>query len=228
LVFNHVLKNNMRKFKSMLTLTFITALSMSACRSNSQTESNETVKIGTQVWASKNLDVDKFRNGEPIPEVKTMQEWNMAMENKQPGWCYYINDPANGAKYGKLYNWYAVNDPRGLAPNGYHVPGNDEWTVLTDFLGGTGEAGKAMKSTGGWEANGSGTNSSGFSGLPGGNRTNAAFFGVTASGYWGYWWSSTEDKDLYAWCRNLSNLSGTVGLHGSAKYNMFSVRCLKD
>jgi len=81
-----------------------------------------TVNIGTQTWMAKNLNVSIFANGDPIPEVKTNEEWKKAAEEKKPAWCYYENDPANGAIYGKLYNWYAVSDPRGLAPKGWHIP----------------------------------------------------------------------------------------------------------
>ena len=134
----------------------------------------QTITIGTQVWTTKNLDAATFRNGDPIPQAKTDEEWEKAGDNQQPAWCYYDNDPANGAKYGKLYNWYAVNDSRGLAPVGYHIPSDAEWTILTDFLGGEKVAGTKMKSTDFWadyEGNsGNGTNESGFSGLPGGNR----------------------------------------------------------
>ncbi len=105
---------------------------------------SQTVTIGTQVWMTKNLDVATFRNGDPIPEAKTNGEWEAAGHNEQPAWCYYDNDPANGAKYGKLYNWYAVNDSRGLAPSGYHVPTDQEWIILTRFLGS--DAGTKMKS----------------------------------------------------------------------------------
>lgn len=104
---------------------------------------SQTVTIGTQVWMTKNLDVSTFRNGDPIPEAKTKEEWKKAGENKQPAWCYYDNNSANGAQYGKLYNWYAVNDSRGLAPVGYHIPSDAEWTILVDFLGD--EAGNKMK-----------------------------------------------------------------------------------
>ena len=109
------------------------------------------VKIGTQVWTSKNLEVSTFRNGEAIPEAKSKEEWAKAGVNRQPAWCYYDNDPNNGKKYGKLYNWYAVNDSRGLAPKGYYIPSDAEWTVLTDFLGGDGKAGEKMKSKSGWK-----------------------------------------------------------------------------
>jgi hypothetical protein len=94
----------------------------------------QTVTIGTQVWMTKNLDVSTFRNGEIIPEAKTPEEWEAAKENKQAAWCYYDNNPANGTKYGKLYNWYAVNDPRGLAPEGWHVPTDQEWNVLEESI----------------------------------------------------------------------------------------------
>ena len=92
----------------------------------------QDVTIGKQTWATKNLDVESYRNGDAIPQVQD----NTAWENLTTGaWCYYQNKAANGTKYGKLYNWYAVNDPRGLAPNGYHIPTDVEWTILTDNLG---------------------------------------------------------------------------------------------
>ncbi len=80
------------------------------------------VKIGNQVWTSKNLDVEQFNNGDKIPEAKTNEEWNLANKNKTSAWCYYDNDNKNGMKYGKLYNWYAITDPRGIAPKGWHIP----------------------------------------------------------------------------------------------------------
>jgi uncharacterized protein (TIGR02145 family) len=108
------------------------------------------VTIGEQVWMSENLNVDKFRNGDSIPQAKSEEEWKKAGESRQPAYCYYENDPANGAKYGKLYNWYAVMDPRGLAPKGWHVPSDAEWRLLTDYLGGVEVAGAKIKSTRGW------------------------------------------------------------------------------
>jgi uncharacterized protein (TIGR02145 family) len=114
----------------------------------------QTVTIGTQVWTTKNLNVTTFRNGDPIPQAKTDAEWKAAGENKKPAWCYYDNNAANGAKYGILYNWYAVNDPRGLAPVGFHIPTDSEWDALVTFLGGEDVAGKKMKSTSGWESYG--------------------------------------------------------------------------
>jgi uncharacterized protein (TIGR02145 family) len=91
----------------------------------------ETVLIGNQEWTTKNLNVSKYRNGDNIPEVKDPQKW---ANLKTGAWCYYNNDPENGKIYGKLYNWYAVNDPRGLAPDGFHIPSKKEWEELRSFL----------------------------------------------------------------------------------------------
>jgi uncharacterized protein (TIGR02145 family) len=126
----------------------------------------QQIKIGTQTWTTTNLDVSTFRNGDEITEAKTDAEWN----KPNPAWCYYDNDPANGKIYGKLYNWYAVIDKRGLAPAGWHIPNDAEWWTLTDYLGGEAKAGTKMKSQSGWKNNGNGTNASGFAGLPGGCR----------------------------------------------------------
>lgn len=186
----------------------------------------QEVTIGTQVWMTKNLNVDKFRNGDPIPEAKTIEEWKKAKENKQPAWCYYDTDPANGAKYGKLYNWYAVNDARGLAPKGWHIPTDAEWTLLTDHLGGSEVAGGKMKSTSGWNNNGNGTNSSGFSGLPGGYGIyDGTFYHI---GKYGRWWSSTELNTRDAWDRYLSYFNGSVNRRNDNLGGGMSVRCVSD
>jgi len=180
--------------------------------------------IGTQMWMTKNLNVDKFRNRDPIPHAKTAEEWKRAAENKQPAWCYYNNDPANGAKYGKLYNWYAVNDQRGLAPVGYHIPSDAEWTKLENYLGS--DAGTKMKSKSGWEKNGNGTNSSGFSGLPGGFRSYSGTFYSVGEG--GDWWSYKEANASSAWNCLLFYSSGDVIRSYDYKEKGFSVRCLRD
>jgi len=197
---------------------------------------SQTVTIGTQVWMTKNLDVSTFRNGDPIPEAKTNEEWKKAGENKQPAWCYYDNDPANGAKYGKLYNWYAVIDSRGLAPVGYHIPTDAEWSTFINYLdpnadGGNNynTAGGKMKSTGTqyWQStNTDATNESGFSGLPGGNRSIDGTFNYI--GLNGYWWSSSETATNTAWYRFLDYNNGNVYRYGNTKLNGFSVRCLRD
>jgi len=110
-----------------LTVLMIIILITSACVDKTP----DIMVIGTQTWKTLNLDVATFRNGDPIPEAKTDEEWKAAGENKQPAWCYYENDPMNGTNYGKLYNWYALNDLRGLAPTGWHIPTDLEWTVLS-------------------------------------------------------------------------------------------------
>jgi uncharacterized protein (TIGR02145 family) len=190
----------------------------------------QTVTIGTQVWMTKNLNVDKFRNGDPIPEAKSKEEWEKAGDNKQPAWCYYNNDPSNGALYGKLYNWYAVNDSRGLAPQGWHIPTDEEWWALTDFLGGEEKAGAKMKSKDGWNSDffdgKNGTNSSGFSGLPGGLRHSWGTFDFI--GFSGAWWSSTERDPNFARQRSLINSDDLVDGFNSLKKEGLSVRCIRD
>jgi uncharacterized protein (TIGR02145 family) len=100
-----------------------------------QVYSQNSVKIGNQTWMTTNLNVSKFRNGDPIPEVKSNEDWEKAGKNKQPAWCYYENNPSNGIKYGKLYNWWAVNDPRGLAPEGWHISSAEEFSQIKGYVG---------------------------------------------------------------------------------------------
>jgi uncharacterized protein (TIGR02145 family) len=149
-----------------------------------------TVTICNQVWMTKNLDVSTYRNGDAIPQVTDPTQWY----NLTTGaWCYYNNDAANGPIYGKLYNWYAVNDVRGLAPTGYHVPSDTEWTTLENCLGGDSVAGGKMKEAGlmHWiSPNMGATNISGFTGLPGGYRNeNGWFYNIGNSVSF---WSSTH------------------------------------
>ena len=187
-----------------------------------------TIQIGNQLWMEKNLNTSFYRNGDTIPYVTDATEW----EGLTTGaWCYYNNDPANGEIYGKLYNWYAVNDNThgGLAPLGWHVPTDAEWTTLTTTLGGTSVAGGKMKMAGTtkWGSPNSGaTNSSGFAGLPGGLRfNNGSFNGV---GLNGYWWSSTEYYTAGAWYRNLFYNNSNVYRNFISEADGFSVRCLRD
>jgi uncharacterized protein (TIGR02145 family) len=184
------------------------------------------VKIGKQVWMIKNLNVSSFRNGDAIPQAKTDAEWEKAANNKQPAWCFYENDSVIGAKYGMLYNWYAVNDPRGLAPVGYHIPSHDEWTKLIDYLGGENGSGTKMKSKTGWDENGNGNNTSGFSGLPGGIRYDDGIFDNFGGN--GFWWSSTAYNISDAWYTGLDFYSGDVFENDGSKQVGFSVRCLRD
>ena len=188
--------------------------------------------IGKQTWMKENLNVSRFRNGDLIPEAKTAEEWKKAGNNKQPAWCYYENNSENAKKYGKLYNWYAVNDARGLAPEGWHIPSDKEWSTLINFLGGKDNACQKMKSIKGWSENiigdGNGTNESGFDGLPGGCRYGFGDYDGSV-GYDGNWWSSTsiEDELDSSWGRTLSNEYEVRRLEND-KSNGLSVRCLRD
>lgn len=186
----------------------------------------KTIEIGNQEWIVNNLDVCHFRNGEPIQEVKTAEEWEKVGKEGQPAWCYYENDPENGKKYGKLYNWYAVDDPRGLAPAGWHVPSDTEWSQLTDYFGGWQVAGTKLKSRSGWKKKGNGTNESGFNGLPGGERNFLGSFFLI--GHYGRWWSAQENSSLDTWPRSLGYIDVFMSRNDFSKVSGFSVRCLKD
>jgi uncharacterized protein (TIGR02145 family) len=193
---------------------------------------SDGVTIGTQVWSTKNLDVAAFRNGDPIPQAKSAEEWKRAGENKQPAWCYYENNLANGNKYGKLYNWYAVNDPRGLAPQGWHIPSFDDWFVLGRYLddikqledGGWSNSisGKKLKAKKGWaEGSNIGT-------LPGGYRGESGDFDLI--GFSGYWWTSETYRDRYESANNVSIKYDEDFLWTGYDYKCHgcSVRCIKD
>jgi uncharacterized protein (TIGR02145 family) len=185
----------------------------------------ESIKIGNQTWMTKNLNVVRFANGEPIPEARTDEEWKKAGENHQPAWCFQENKSGNGRKFGRLYNWYAVTDARHLCPTGWHVPSDEEWNTLEEQLGGGRNGidtshGNKLKSSSGWkkvfEACGNcinwasrkaicpkcknsgfsdreiqlGTNSTGFTALPGGYRN--AYGQFSGTGFFGSWWSTSD------------------------------------
>jgi uncharacterized protein (TIGR02145 family) len=184
----------------------------------------EAVKIGSQSWALANLNVNTFRNGDSIPEARTNAEWEILCKSGKPAWCYYNNNPANGLKYGKLYNWYAVNDPRELAPEGWVLPADADWIILVSYLGGPDAAGIKMKTTTGWNEGSNGTNQSGFSGLPGGYRIeNGTFQNL---GNIGTWWTVTESKALNAIDFYLA-LRNRLEKSSSSKQRGESVRCLR-
>ena len=207
-----------KRMKKLFSLILLLSFSIKA----------QDVTIGSQTWTTKNLNLTKYRNGDAIPEVQDEKAW----ENLTTGaWCYYENKTANGSTYGKLYNWHAVNDPRGLAPKGYHIPTDAEWTTLTDNLGGLSIAGTKMKSTSGWE-NGGGTNTSGFFGLPGGQRlSNGTFLNIFGIGQW---YSSTEVDNseggigCCAWSRRFLSEYGFVSKASGLKGDGYTVRCLMD
>jgi len=227
--------------KFILSIVSAVLILMSCSKSPNNTggtiPTGSTVTICAQVWMTKNLDVTTYRNGDTIPQVTDPTAW----ANLTTGaWCYYYNDPANGPIYGKLYNWYAVNDTRGLAPTGWHVASDAEWNKLVKCIDPSADttcqscsqsagAGGAMKETGTshWlSPNAGATNSSGFAGLPGGYRDyNGTFLNVGDNGYW---WSSTESTTTVAWLRILFYFNSNVYRDNVSKSLGFSVRCLRD
>ncbi len=191
-----------------------------------------TVTIGKQVWMVENLKVTRFRNGDPIPKVIENAEWDKLSSG---AYCDYDNNLSNVATYGRLYNWYAVNDPRGSAPKGWHVPTNEEWETLGTYLGGNTVAGGKLKETGGshWiSPNQGANNSSGFFGLPGGIRASyeKSIGEFKYVGQIGAFWSSTELRESEAWMRFLTNYDGVLTKPELPTYKSFgySVRCIKD
>jgi uncharacterized protein (TIGR02145 family) len=190
----------------------------------------KTVVIGKQEWFAENLRISKYNDGTPIPNVIDNTQWS----NLTTGaWCYYNNDDKYNAKYGKLYNWYAVskttNGNKNVCPVGWHVPKDDEWSVLKDYLGGAIIAGGKMKEviTTSWNSpNTDATNKSGFTGLPGGVRYGSGGYGNI--GYSGFWWGSTENDTFNAWNRILDSSSGSAYRNDFNKTGGLSVRCLRD
>jgi uncharacterized protein (TIGR02145 family) len=220
------------KFLLYSALTIVIAVSLQSFLGKSS--DFKSVKIGNQVWMTENLNVETFKNGDPIMEVKTLADWKKAGDNRKPAFCYYNNDPEKGKEYGKLYNWYAVTDKRGLAPQNWHIPSNNEWDTLKIFVGTERiitqfNAGKKLKSAKGWfREEDNGTNETGFSALPGGicaTYDNAAQF--QAEGVSAYWWSSNSEPNL-SFCATLDVTSRIVGLTKQSPSNGLSVRCVKD
>jgi uncharacterized protein (TIGR02145 family) len=190
----------------------------------------KTVTIGTQQWMAENLKVSKYSDGTTIPNITDTTQWQ---NNTTGAWSYFDDDVANNAKYGKLYNWYAVsktsNGNKNVCPTGWHVPTDAEWTILTDYLGGESVAGSKMKEVGitSWlGSNPDATNTSLFTGLPGGFRSNNGnYYNI---GDYGNWWSSTEHNTDYVWTRYLDYSSGVAPRDNGGKGSGLSVRCLRD
>jgi uncharacterized protein (TIGR02145 family) len=212
---------------------------------------SQTVTIGTQDWSTKNLDVSTFRNGDVIPEARSKEEWEAANASKQPAWCYYENDPINGLEFGKLYNWYAVSDPRGLAPAGWHVPTTLEWYELMNFLGGDeNEVGKKLKVKSSWKQSDpfTPTGNENFdraserlyeNALKERTPTNESGFTAKASGLrdlenfkfkseWTFFWTSTESDSVTAFCWYMYWNANYLLRTNFFKGNGFPVRCIKN
>jgi uncharacterized protein (TIGR02145 family) len=186
------------------------------------------VIIESQVWMAENLNSEVYRNGDPIPNISDNKIWCNYIK---VACCSYDNDYKNAATYGMLYNWYAVNDNRGLCPEGWHIPSNSEWELLINHLGGDG--GK-MKTIGNIETenglwlypNEGATNDSGFSGLPGGCRgINGSFINL---GNNAYWWSSGQTSLINAWCCSLGKNNSLIDRSNNIKTYGLNVRCIKN
>jgi uncharacterized protein (TIGR02145 family) len=184
--------------------------------------SYQSVMINDLDWMTQDLDVVVFKNGDTISQVSSDSEWTNAGKEGKPAWCYYNNDKKNG----KLYNFHAVNDPRGLAPEGWRIPNNKEFEDLIDHLGGLKLAGGKLKSTEGWGEKGKGTNETGFNAKPTGMRNHIGEFSNQES--FGYWWSSSDRAKENAWHISLNNNNPQIKDYFSQQSNGFSVRCVKN
>ena len=236
----------MKKQISLLLVFVVLAISLTSCKKDKNTKIQvsagspvtdidgniyQTEKIGTQVWMTQNLKTAHFRDGSPIPELE--DTLTLAWQNlTTPAWCYYGSDSANNATYGKLYNWYAVEDARNICPTGYHIPTDSEWTVLSNYLGGDAVSGGHLKSTGSlWASPNTGAdNSSGFAALPAGYRVAVgySYYDISIAGYF---WTTTQDinnngvplniilGNSYSFCNRSNDYGAPSG---------FSVRCVKD
>lgn len=183
----------------------------------------DLVAIGDQCWFAENLRTEHYANGDAIPSALSNDEWSSTTSGAT---AVYDENASNLETYGRLYNCYAGNDPRGLCPSGWHVPTSGEWTVMTDHLGGSSVAGAAMKSSATDMPAWNGTNSSGFSGLPGGRRVYNSGSFSNAGGY-GFWWSSSVNSNGQGSDRHLSSAANVWGTNNNQHWG-FSVRCLKD
>jgi uncharacterized protein (TIGR02145 family) len=200
----------------------------------------QTVQIGTQCWTQSNFTVSKYRNGDNIPNITDNTQWSQTNTSSTGAWCNYNNDANNGTTYGKLYNWYAVNDIRGLCPTGWHVPTDSEWNLMVKYLDPnadttcvvclpyTNAAGTVLKSPSGWASNGNGTNLSGFTALPGGGRFNDGDFGNLGSNIYVFWWSSSVMGLGNAWCRYLNYYDAYIDRLNYDHRRGFYIRCVRD
>ena len=195
------------------------------------------VRIGNQLWLGQNLTTTRYRNGDPIPEVQGQTDWGALNSG---AWARYQNIVQRDFDYGKLYNWHAVNDPRGICPEGWKVPSDDDWKTLERHLGMTAQqangsfgrgadvnAGGKLKLTSMWDSPNIGaTNESGFNGNPGGRRLPSGLFDGEKK--FGFWWTSTEANQAEANYRGLFYRDADISRFFVNKRQGFSVRCIMD
>jgi uncharacterized protein (TIGR02145 family) len=190
------------------------------------------VMIGSQVWMAKNLDVTRYNNGDSIPNVTNDSLWNVMNTYPKGAYCNYNNDEANATIYGRLYNWYAVTDKRGVCPTGFHVPSDAEWTTLVNAIGGE-EAGGKLKEAGTahWQSPNTGAdNSTGFTALPGGIRTHDGLFSDIYLA--GLWQTSSRAPDAIGcytnWIYCIINSEAQMYRSEYCQNSALSIRCIKD
>ena len=185
-----------------------------------------SIKIGNQLWMQSNLNVDYFRNGDKIFEAKTNEEWIKAGKEGKPAWCYYNNDRKTADKHGKHYNWFAVNDPRGLTPIGWRIPSDEDWSILEENLGGEKLAGKKIKTINEWLENGAGTNETKFYAYPSGGRS---FDGIFDGLGWGCgWWTSLNYDTENALLRSVRFDDNEIHRGIVSKQSGMPIRCIKE
>jgi uncharacterized protein (TIGR02145 family) len=187
----------------------------------------KTIVIGTQEWMAENLNTSIYRNGDAITNITNQAQWQ-ALNSE--AWAAYNNSFELECPFGKLYNWYAVSDSRNLCPSGWHIPSENDWTVLVNFLGGSLIAGAKLKASGNdfWHSPSDGSNESGFSAVPGALRNyyfGGAFNDLT---YSCYIWSSTSYSSDDAGRLNLYYNNSGADFSPNNKRNGFSVRCIRD
>ena len=185
----------------------------------------KTVKIGNQWWMAENLRTTKYRNGAAIATVTDNTAWSNLSVSKTGAYCNYDNDAANATSFGLLYNWYAVNDAKNIAPKGWHVATDADWTALETYLGTN--PGTKLKSKTGWNS-GNGTDFYGFAALPGGDRGFGGAF--ENKGNMSFWWTANElASSNNAWFRGVYGGTSTgIDKNNNSKTNGYYIRCVKD
>jgi len=224
---------NMKKTQLFLVLVLLIYF-LTDWNAKSMAQSNITyseVKIGEQIWMVQNLNVSTFRNGDPIKQITDPKDWVRAFKKREPAWCYYLFNSELGPIIGKLYNYHAVRDPRGLAPEGWRIPNYIDFSLLRDYLGNhVTVVEKKLKATGGWAENGNGNNLTGFSALPGGAINNKGEF--INLGYEGYWWifkhGDKTNGDTFRLVYDAIKVSHNSMFPDYVHGNGFSVRCIKE
>lgn len=185
----------------------------------------DTCQIGEQTWMAQNLNEPHFKNGDPIPQAKTPEEWKKAGNSGKPAWCYYNNDSKLGAKFGKLYNWYAVNDPRGLAPKGWRLPADKDWISLYQFVSKQDYDALALEHKA-FVGNYPDADALHFHAFGSGYRKESANF--SNMGKFASYWSKDTIDSYSANALHLNNKVFTIQMGKYYRSGGFSVRCLKS